>query len=91
MKNPFANLFLSREVREALEQARASIESAYEAKKTIDSIYVTERLANMFWKKAENVASVLKEDYYTDLLIGKVLKEKEEKAKEEAQEEASAV
>lgn len=77
MKNPFENLFLSKEVKAALEESRLSIHDALEAKQTIDSIYVTEQLAKMFGKQEENLAETLKEDYYTELLIWRMLGEKE--------------
>lgn len=80
MKNPFENLFLSKEVKEALAQSKASIHDALDAKQTIDSIYVTEQLAKMFGKPDETLAEALKEDYYTELLIGKMLKDKENEA-----------
>gem|GEM_PF-4544166 len=48
MKNLFTNLFLSKEVRDALENSRQNITNAFEAKTIIDSIYVTEQLAEMF-------------------------------------------
>lgn len=78
MKNPFENLFLSKEVRQALAESRESINHAMEAKSTIDSIYVSEKLAAMFGKKDDDIAAALKEDYYTELLIAKMLKEKQE-------------
>jgi len=82
MKNPFKNLLLSKEVRKALAQSREAANHAMEAQHTIESIYVTEQLAAMFWKEETDVAEALKEDYYTELLIGKMLWEKEQ---EEAQ------
>jgi len=90
MKNPFKNLLLSKEVRKALAESRESISHAMEAQHTIESIYVTEQLAAMFWKQEEDVAVALKEDYYTELLVGKMLWEKEENEAAEKQEQTVA-
>ncbi len=89
MKNLFTNLFLSKEVRDALENSRQNITNAFEAKTIIDSIYVTEQLAEMFWKQEDDVATTLKEDFYTELLIGKMLAEKEEREAEEVKVEVT--
>lgn len=75
MKNPFENLFLSKEVRQALAESREAANHALEAKATIESIYVTEKLAQMFGKSEDNLAETLQEDYYTELLIGKTLRD----------------
>lgn len=90
MKNPFENLFLSKEVKQAIAESRESINHAMEAKATIDSIYVTEQLSAMFWKKDNEMAEALKEDYYTELLVAKMLKEKEENEAETKTETVSA-
>ncbi len=88
MKNIFENLFLSKEVKQALAESKASLDHAMEAKTTIDSIYVTEQLAQMFWSNQDSIAETLKEDYYTELLVGKMLRTKEELAAEEKEKQA---
>jgi hypothetical protein len=59
-----------------------------EAKTTIDSIYVTEQLAQMFWSNQDTLADTLREDYYTELLVGKMLRSKEEFEAEQREKQA---
>lgn len=88
MKNIFENLFLSKEVKQALAESKAALDHAMEAKTTIDSIYVTEQLAQMFWSNQDTLADTLREDYYTELLVGKMLRSKEELEAEQREKQA---
>jgi len=77
MKNIFENLFLSKEVKQAMAQTRASIDNALEATQMIESIYVTKRLSEMFGADQEELATALKEDFYAEMLTGSMLRKQE--------------
>ena len=79
MKNIFENLFLSKEVKQAMMETKLSVEWALEATQMIESLYVSKRLAAMFGDDSAELADVLKEDYYAELLVGRMLREDEQK------------
>ncbi len=91
MKNPIKNLFLSKEVRQALKESNESAMHAMQAREVIESIYVTEKLSEMFGKKPEDIAGALKEDYYTELLVWKMLASKEQQEVEDQKEKKESL
>jgi len=83
MTQKIKELFLSKEVRQAINETRFAVDSAMEATQMIESIYVTKKLTEMFDADSADMAEALNEDYYAELLIGRMIKKQEEEAEEE--------
>jgi len=78
MKNIFENMFLSKEVKQAMMETKYSIDNALAATQMIESIYVSKRLSEMFDSNQDDLAEALKEDYYAEMLTGSMLRKHEE-------------
>jgi len=78
MKNIFENMFLSKEVKQAMMETKYSIDNALAATQMIESIYVSKRLSEMFDSNQDDLAEALKEDYYAEMLTGSMLRKQEE-------------